>query len=126
MSHVKIYPFGSAISFHGKISIPITPVIYPPIRKLILAGDRLAKSLAGLTILAAILVARVEMATAIMAKLTIHLFSNLLANTKGSHIVEPKTMAVAEVTTTPIKAKSVMEGGKPMACPITWARCEVA
>ena len=27
INHVKIYPLGSAINFHGKITIPIIPVI---------------------------------------------------------------------------------------------------
>ena len=59
--------------------MPITPVIYPPVLKLIFDGDRLAKSFAGLTILAAMLVAKVDRATAIMAMLT----NNLLSNFRG-------------------------------------------
>ena len=69
--------------------IPMMPVIYPPNLKLILAGARLAKSLAGLIIFAAILVANVEMATAIMATLTNNLLSNFSANTNGSQIAVP-------------------------------------
>src|SRR4051812_49492968 len=35
-------------------------------------------------------------------------------------------MVVAEVTTTPIKAKSVMDAGSPIACPLCCAFCERA
>ncbi len=101
--------------------MPITPVIYPPVLKLIFFGARFEKSFAGLTIFAAILVANVEMATAIMAKLTIILFSNLPANCTGSQIVLPKTIAVAEVTTTPMNANIVIDGGRPIACPLICA-----
>ena len=58
-SHVKIYPLGSATSFHGWIRIPMMPVISPPIRNVILDGQRLAKSFAGLTTFAARFVANV-------------------------------------------------------------------
>ena len=94
------------------------PVMNPPNLKSIFEGDKLAKSLAGLTILAAILVARVEMMIEIIANATTQIFVNLLASTTGSHIDSPNTMIVADVTTTPIKAKNVIDGGSPMACPI--------
>src|SRR5260221_14703475 len=98
--------------------MPMTPVISPPVRKLIRAGARLAKSLAGLTILAAMLVASVERATASMAKVTSILLSNLTARTTGAQMVVPKMIGVADVTATPIKAKRVMGGGSPIARPI--------
>ena len=46
--------------------------------------------------------------------------------TTGSQIVVPKTIAVAEVTTTPTKAKSVIDVGNPIICPRICALCEVA
>ena len=101
--------------------MPITPVIYPPIMKFIFLGARFEKSLAGLTILAAIFVANVDIATASIAKVTIILFSNFPANTTGSQIVLPYTIAVADVTTTPINANRVIEGGNPIACPLICA-----
>ena len=52
--------------------------MYPPVLKFIFLGERFAKSLAGLTIFAAIFVAKVEIATAIMAILTNNLLE--LAN----------------------------------------------
>src|ERR1700754_400247 len=109
------------MSFQGMIRMPMTPVINPPVLKLIRAGARFAKSLAGPTILAAILVASVDRATASMAKLTSSLLSNLPASTTGSQMVVPNMMVVADVTTTPIKAKRVIEGGSPIACPLICA-----
>ena len=35
-------------------------------------------------------------------------------------------MAVAEVTITPTKAKNVIDGGKPIICPFTFAFCDLA
>src|SRR5215471_12420952 len=71
-------------------------------------------------------VARVEIATAIIAKLTIILLSNFPASCTGSQIVFPYTIAVAEVTDTPIKANKVIEGGRPIACPAICAFCDFA
>ena len=56
---------------------------------LVVPTGKFEKSLAGLTILAAIFVANVEIATAIIAILTNNLFSNLPASTTGSQIVSP-------------------------------------
>jgi hypothetical protein len=81
--------------------------MYPPFLKSIFDGAKLAKSFAGLTMLAAMFVAKVEMATAIMAIETNSLLSNLPAKTTVSQIVVPNTMVVAEVTTTPTKADRV-------------------
>jgi NCS1 family nucleobase:cation symporter-1 len=79
----------TAINFHGKMNMPIIPVISPPVLKLILLGARFAKSFAGLTIFAAMLVANVEIATAIIATVTKNLLSNFPARTKGSQIISP-------------------------------------
>ena len=89
MSQVKMYPLGSAINFHGKIRMPMTPVMYPPILKSMRFGARLAKSFAGLTMLAAMFVASVLMATQIIATLTSNLLSKRPASTSGSQMVVP-------------------------------------
>src|SRR3954469_881736 len=103
-----MYPVGSATSFQGKISTPMMPVIYPPILNEMLPGERFAKSFAGLTMLAAMFVASVEMATATIANVTNILLSNLAASTNGSHIVVPYIIVVADVTTTPMNANNVI------------------
>src|SRR3954462_15342370 len=98
-----MYPCGSAISFHGIMMIPITPVMNPPTRKLITLGQTWAKSFAGLTTLAAMFVASVAMQMEIIAIESVSLFSNLLSNTIGSQMAWPEMAIVALVTATPMK-----------------------
>ena len=58
-----MYPDGSASSRHGCISMPMMPVIRPPVRNEIHFGKALAKSLAGETTLAAMFTASVATTT---------------------------------------------------------------
>ena len=76
--------------------------------------------------LAAMFVANVEIATAIIATLTSILLSNFAAKTTGSQMVVPKTIVVADVTTTPTKANMVIDGASPMIWPLIWAFCDLA
>src|SRR4051812_33559782 len=52
-----------AISFHGHMMMPMSPVMRPPVLNEICFGDRFAKSLAGLTTLAAMFTEMVATAT---------------------------------------------------------------
>jgi hypothetical protein len=61
-NHSNMYMSAEDISFQGIINIPKRPVISPPVLKLMYYGAKLAKSLAGLTTLAAILTESVAIA----------------------------------------------------------------
>src|SRR5436309_14726299 len=95
-------PLGSATSHQGIINTPTTPVIKPPARKEIWRGARWAKSLAGLTTLAAMLVANVAMQRAIIATINTTGLSKRVSTSTGSQMDCPKMMVVAEVTATPL------------------------
>ena len=69
--------------------MPITPVMNPPMRNETHRGARWAKSFAGLTTLAAMLVASVAMHSESMATTSTIGFLNLLSTTIGSQIVLP-------------------------------------
>ena len=119
MSHLKMYPFGSATSFHGSRIIPSRPARIPPILKEILEGLRLEKSFAGETMFAAIFVVRVATIKARSPGITMSGRSNFANSTTGSQIGAPKTTIVALVVATPIKAKSAIVPGSPINCPST-------
>jgi hypothetical protein len=69
--------------------MPMTPVISPPVRKEIQRGARLEKSLAGLTTLAAILVAKVAMQSASIATISTTGLVKRVSTSIGSHSVSP-------------------------------------
>jgi len=52
--------------------------------------------------------------------------SNFAAMSVGFHSGLPKRIIVAPVTATPMKAKSTIVPGSPMAWPTTWSRCDFA
>ncbi len=88
-SHVKMYPLGSDTRRHGWMRMPMTPVMYPPVRNEILLGHRLAKSLAGLTTLAAMLVASVARHSDASATTRSTGFLKRVRSTTGSQMVSP-------------------------------------
>ena len=65
------------------------PVMKPPMRKEILRGARWAKSLAGLTTLAAMFVASVAMQSASIATTSTTGFLKRVSTSTGSQIVSP-------------------------------------
>ena len=69
--------------------MPIKPVIRPPTRKEINLGRRWAKSLAGPTTLAAMLVASVAMQSETMATISVTGLSNRVSSCTGSQIGAP-------------------------------------
>src|SRR5438034_347188 len=81
-----MYTFGSAINRQGAITIPRTPVIRPPVRKLISLGRAFEKSYEGLTMLAATLTDRVATASVKRAKTTTRGLSNFPVSVTGSQI----------------------------------------
>ena len=126
------------------IRIPITPVINPPVRKLIRRGAQLAKSFAGLMTLAAILVLMVATATpSRLRKATSNrvpspassgasrpggavLLVIWLSSTTGSHSVVGslplKIVCDALVMTTAIALKPIMAVGRPNVWPSICSR----
>ena len=68
------------------------PVMMPPVRKLIRRGARLAKSFAGETTLAAMLVESVAMASVISARTESTGLSKRCMSCTGSQIAFPKTI----------------------------------
>ncbi len=81
--------------------------------KVIRDGQKLAKSLAGPTTLAATLVVRVAISS---ANSEIRMTRGLLSRdsrTTGSQIASPKMSTEAEVTATPMNEKSVIVVGNP-------------
>src|SRR2546430_1504801 len=95
-----MYTFGSAINRQGAITIPRTPVIRPPVRKLISLGRAFEKSYEGLTMLAATLTDRVATASVKSAKTTTRGLSNWPTSATGSQIALPNTTTVADVIST--------------------------
>src|SRR5262249_55083757 len=96
----------------GCISSPIKPVSNPPKRNVIQRGKALAKSLAGETTLAAILTESVATTTVNIAIATMIVWWNSPIKSTGSQMTLPKIIADAEVTMTPIAAKTVIVVGK--------------
>src|SRR5436305_569160 len=90
-----MYTFGSAINRQGAITIPRTPVIRPPVRKLISLGRAFEKSYEGLTMLAATLTDRVATASVKSAKTTTSGLSNFPVSVTGSQMGAPYTFCVA-------------------------------
>src|SRR5207249_817732 len=99
------------------MAIPMIPVIMPPVLKLIPFGQRLEKSFAGETALAATFVVSVAMSKDIMEMRVTSGFWNLASRTTGSQIGSPKITTEAEVTATPIKEYSVIVVGRPRVWP---------
>src|SRR5207244_13348854 len=117
-----MYTFGSAISRQGAITIPRTPVIKPPVRKLISLGRALEKSYEGLTMLAATLTDRVATASVKSAKITTRGLSNFPGRVTGSQMGAPYTFWVAAVMSTATNGNSVIVVGSPSTWPTAWAR----
>src|SRR6266536_1279431 len=67
-----MYPEASARSRHGCMRIPTSPVMSPPVLKLMRRGNAFAKSLAGETTLAA-------MFTAVVATLSVNIAANVVS-----------------------------------------------
>ena len=92
-------------------------MISPPLTKLIFFGNKFAKSFAGDTTLAAILVVRVAIINATRDIKIKTGLSNFESRIIGSQIASPYITIVAEVTAIPIKEKKAIVGGSPIACP---------
>ncbi len=75
--------------YHGMISTPSTAVIIPPVRNEIRRGDRLEKSLAGLTTFAAIFVESVATDKATSEKATTGNEPIFATSFTGSQIASP-------------------------------------
>src|SRR5262245_27289684 len=108
------------------MTMPMTPVINPPVRKDIQRGKALAKSLAGETTLAAMLTASVATTAVNIEIATTGTLSNWLTTFNGSHksfaaICGYMTMA-ADVIITPIAANIVIVVGSATTCPTACSR----
>src|SRR5713226_5896021 len=88
------------------MAMPTRQVISPPVRKLIRRGERLEKSLAGETTLAATLTLSVEIRRAGRASTTAKGLPRRESTATGSHSACPKMMSVADVTAMPMKERS--------------------
>src|SRR5438874_10356368 len=117
-----MYTFGSAINRQGAITIPRTPVIRPPVRKLISLGRAFEKSYDGLTMLAATLTDRVATASVKSAKTTTSGLSNWPTSATGSQTALPNTTTVADVISTATSGKRVIVVGSPRIWPSACAR----
>ena len=84
-----LLPDGSVGGRHGWIATPSSPVISPPVLKLMYFGKALAKSFAGETTLAAMLTAMVATTTVNIAIATITGELNLPTSCTGSQIARP-------------------------------------
>src|SRR5437763_15926239 len=102
--------------------MPIKQVIMPPVRKLIRRGHRLEKSFAGETTLAPMFTLSVASRIAINEITTATGEGNRLSNCTGSQIAAPYIATVAEVTTIPITAYSVLVVSNARACTIPSSR----
>src|SRR4051812_23068546 len=101
-SHPNTYELKSLSSFHGIISTPNTPVIIPPVRNEIRCGLKFAKSFDGDTTLAATLVVRVAISSAISATNATSGSPNRPNSSTGSQIGWPNNTTEADVTATPM------------------------
>src|SRR5256885_9385215 len=102
--------------------MPRTPVIRPPVRKLISLGQTFEKSYEGLTILAATLTESVATASVKSAKTTTTGLSNFATRSTGFQIAAPYTFCVAAVISTAASGKRVIVVGKPRIWPTACAR----
>ena len=84
------------------MTIPISPVMSPPVRNEILRGARWEKSFAGETTFAAMFVARVAMQRATIDRMRTAGLLKRTSTSRGSQMVSPKMTEVAEVTATPM------------------------
>ena len=116
-----MYPSVLSIRCQGMITTPIPAVTIAPIRKPVWRGAKFMIALAGATTLAAMLVERVAMVKAKSEMTTANPPPIRPAKTVGSGIASPKITTVADVTATPMKAKRVMNRGKPIAWPSIWS-----
>ncbi len=104
------------------MAMPSSPVINPPVRKLMNRGSAFEKSLAGDTTFAATLTASVAITTENIANATTNGFVNLPTSCTGSQIAWPYRMALALVMSTPIAANANMVVGSATVWPITCSR----
>ena len=88
-------------------------------RKEILRGARCAKSLAGLTTLAAMFVASVAMHSATSDVTNTAGLLNRVSTSTGFQSVSLKMMVVADVTATPMNEYNAIVAGNPSAWPRT-------
>ncbi len=144
MSQLKMYVSALSRNFHGIITMPKTPVMTPPSLKLMCRGARLAKSLAGLTTLAAMLTEMVAMptpssaTTATTSRVVVEAISGASRPAGGCDEVSCARMKTgshsaltsaplrielaAEVMTTPMAEKASMVVGRPSVCPSICSR----
>src|SRR5437879_5703354 len=88
---------------HGCMTMPMAQVMRPPVRKLMRRGERLEKSLAGETTLAATFTLSVAISKAIIARTTAKGFPRRARTATGFQSASPKMMRVTEVTAMPMK-----------------------
>ena len=116
-------PAISFINHQGQMSIPKTPVIVPPILKLIFFGKRFEKAFEGAMTFAAILVLNVAIIIKTWAIITTHGLSNFPNKAVGSHGASDamrtslKINTDAQVTKIATKEYSIIVPGKPINCP---------
>src|SRR5260370_28921786 len=84
----------------------------PPVRKLMRRGERLEKSFAGETTLAATLTLSVAMSNAIMARTTANGLPSRARTATGFQSASPKMIRVAEGTAMAVEEKKGMGAGK--------------
>src|SRR5262249_47319460 len=104
------------------MAMPRTPVMSPPVLKLIARGKALAKSLAGDTTFAAMLTAIVATTTVNIEMAMMIGDENLPTSCTGSQIAWPKMIEVALVIITPIAAKSDIVVGSATTWPTICSR----
>src|SRR2546426_10640592 len=92
--------------------MPMAQVIRPPVRKLMRRGERLEKSLAGETTLAATLTLSVAISKAIIARTTAKGLPRRARTATGFQSASPKMIRVAEGTAEPEKEKKIKGGGR--------------
>src|SRR5919106_4426705 len=102
--------------------MPSTPVIRPPVLKLMNRGNAFAKSFAGETTFAAMLTATVATTTVNIEIATITGDVNLPTSCTGSQMACPKMIVVALVIMTPIAANTNIVVGSATTCPTTCSR----
>src|SRR5438874_11141417 len=117
-----MYTLGFVSRFQGWIATPRTPVISPPVRKLISFGRRFEKSYEGLTMLAATFTDSVATASVKSAKITTSGLLNWPTSATGSQIALPNTTTVADVISTATSGKRVIVVGSPRIWPSACAR----
>src|SRR5699024_12190350 len=100
------------------MTMPITPVINPPVRNEMNFGATLEKSFDGATVLAAMLVLIWAIMMTIMMKISRYGFCVSIGTSfTGFHTASSKTTTVAAVVAMPTKLYAIIVTGRPMACP---------